>query len=295
MLLQSQSTIGSTLSVYTVRILSFTASISGPARIIDTIRQAFPPPLRWPTTSTDTSPARLLVRHIDDTDDTWCLVDGDAHVSRVHGFDNLQTLLIWLINSKAVGRLSSDYLLFHAGAVAIGATGIILPGVSGSGKSTLTAALIARGFTYFSDEAAVVDLDHGSLLPFPKAIKIEPGSLPFLADLYPELTGDGNDARTFLCPPNDVWPEAPARPAYIIFPRYEAGARTCLNALPRAEGFARLLDHSFSARGHAAAGVEQIVRLLQRCECYHLTVGDLDAAADAVLRLALGMPERDST
>jgi hypothetical protein len=59
-----------------------------------------------------------------------------------------------------------------------------------------------------------------------------------------------------------------------------------LNAIRRSEAFGRMLDHSFSAGNQAAAGVQQIVRLLQGCACYELTVGDLDEAVKQVMQLA---------
>lgn len=272
-----------------IGILSFHAHIVGPPLIADLVREAFPPSPAWSLTREPKPSLALAIEPILD-EGLWQIVEGDCLLSTVASLPELSQLIAWVINTRAVEQLGTNHLLFHAGAVAIGRSGIILPGRSGSGKSTLTAALIARGFTYYSDEVAVIAPDCGSLLPFPKALKIEPASLPVLAGDYPELDDavDRPACReshpTYLRPPDSAWPLSPATPAYVIFPRYLAGATTSMESISRAEGFARLLDHAFSTGNHAAEGVHQIVRLLQGCECYDLTMGDLD---DAVSKIAL--------
>lgn len=279
-----------------VRILSFNAYVTASERVIRAVETAFPLPLGWSDNGTAGIPVRLNVEHDNDGNDTWHVFEGSAFLRTVRDFSQLQTFLIWLINSRAVEWLSEDHLLFHAGTVAFGQAGIILPGQSGSGKSTLTAALIAQGFSYFSDEVALIDPESGSLLPFAKAVKLEPASLPILASRYPALARFNGDPAhvgtraTYLRPPDDAWPSGPVPVTHVVFPRYVSGAPTTLVEVSRTESFARLLAHSFSATTHAARGVQQIVRLLPRWACYELTVGELDDAVSQLLVLAGGVP-----
>ena len=44
-----------------------------------------------------------------------------------------------------------------------------------------------------------------------------------------------------------------------------------------------MLALSFSAGNLAADGVQQLVRLVQACACYDLTVGDLDDAVRQIM------------
>ena len=289
--MQLQTSADMALRAYTIRILSFTASAHGPACSIDAIHHAFPPSLGWLPAGLDEHQVVLDVRHSDTADEAWHVVE-DA--SDTYGFRNLhqlQSFLVWLINSRAVDRIGRDHLLVHAGTIAAGDAGIILPAQSGSGKSTLTAALVADGFSYFSDEVAVIDRGTGMLLPFPKAIKLEPDCVAVLASRYPELARASADPerdrsrQTYLRPPDDAWPDGPAEFRHIVFPRYIAGARTQLTAISRSDAFERLLAHSFSAREHAAGGIRDIVGSLQRCEAYELTVGNLDDAVAAIRQL----------
>jgi HprK-related kinase A len=281
-----EPSIGMPLCSYAVKIFSFRASISGPDHVIEAVRQAFPTAPAWPAALSDGVQLDLHVWQPDTTCESWRITENDMATHTCQSLAELQSLLVWLINSRAVEWIGKDHLLFHAGAVAVGQTGIILPAQSGSGKSTLTAALVADGCTYFSDEAAVIDPDSGLLLPFQKAIKLEPASLPVLASRFPDLEVHSVAQRrrvTYLCPPDDRWPSGPATPKLIVFPQYVNGAPTEMAPMPRSVAFERLLAHSFSAGNLAADGVKQLVRLVQGCACYELPFSDLDDAVKQIM------------
>jgi HprK-related kinase A len=251
------------------------------------VRQAFPTAPAWPASLSGAIQFDLHVSQTNTSSDTWYVTENNTTTHKCQRLAELQSLLVWLINSRAVEWIGKDHLLFHAGAIAAGQTGIILPAQSGSGKSTLTAALVAGGCSYFSDEAAIIDPDSGLLLPFPKAIKLEPDSLPVLASRFPELEVNSETQSrrvTYLCPPDDRWPSGPATPKLIVFPQYVSGARTQMSAMPRSVAFERLLAHSFSAGNLAAEGIQQLVQLVQACACYELTVGDLDDAVKQIMQ-----------
>ena len=65
---------------------------------------------------------------------------------------------------------TDDWLaVLHAAAVADARGAIVLPGPNGTGKSTLTAALVARGFAYLSDDCVPID-GRGLVMPMPFAL-----------------------------------------------------------------------------------------------------------------------------
>ena len=92
---------------------------------------------------------------------------------------------MWDVNRSAA-EASGEHLLFHAGALDAGGTGVLLPGTSGSGKSTLTAGLARAGLGYLTDELAALDLRSGQLLPYPKPITLKAGSFAVLPELDPD-------------------------------------------------------------------------------------------------------------
>ena|GEM_PF-7065954 len=275
-----------TTDVHTVQIGSFEVVVTGAACVVDLIREAFPSHPGWSTPHTNGHGSRLHVH--EDGDDTWQVIEGDALLRHCHTLDELQAYLVWLIVSRAVERLGSDHLLFHAAAISVGQAGIILPANSGSGKSTLTAALVAAGATYFSDEIAAIEAGAGSLVPFPKAIKLEPDTLPVLSSRYPELADRRllDRRATYVRPPVERWASEPVSPQFVIFPRYRAGAPTQLRSISRSVAFERLLEQAFSTGGQAGDGIQQIVHLIQMCSCHDLTFSDLDCAVDLVTHIA---------
>lgn len=70
-----------------------------------------------------------------------------------------------------VAEFAVSRVFLHAGVVAWKGQAIVIPGNSFSGKTTLVAALIKKGFLYYSDEYAIIDED-GYVHPFPKMLSL---------------------------------------------------------------------------------------------------------------------------
>lgn len=79
-----------------------------------------------------------------------------------------QWLLAYLLVSGVLA-LQPHLLCFHAGAVALDGTGMLLMGPSGAGKTSVTLALVEAGCAFLSDEIGAVRLDSGRLVPVPRA------------------------------------------------------------------------------------------------------------------------------
>ncbi len=71
----------------------------------------------------------------------------------------------------------------HAGVVSIGGRAVLLSGRSGSGKTTLTLGLIRRGAVWLTDEVALVAPDDRTVLPYPRALHVGPGTADLLSEL----------------------------------------------------------------------------------------------------------------
>jgi hypothetical protein len=138
--------------------------------------------------------------------------------------------VVWDVN-RAAAEASGVHLLFHAGALEAGGTGVLVPGASGSGKSTLVAGLTRSGLGPLTDELAAVDLARGVLLPYAKPITVKPESFAVHADMAPDAGGGPGTSRR----KGAEWQVAvgsgsgrrigrPCTPALVIVPHYEAGA-----------------------------------------------------------------------
>ena len=106
------------------------------------------------------------------------VVDGGVTADDASRDQAVAQLLQALDDLAATG--AGEALTFHAGAVARDGRAVLIAGSSGKGKSTLTAALVQRGWSYLTDEVAVVRLEDHRILPYPKALDLDEGSRKLL-------------------------------------------------------------------------------------------------------------------
>jgi hypothetical protein len=177
-----------------------------------------------------------------------------------------------------------DHLALHAAALAFGGQGVLLPGATGAGKSTLAASLVAAGFDYLTDEAAVIDVDTLEVVPFPKPLSLRPGSLDALGR-SPDPFEPGSQT---LVPASALRSGASGRAVptrILVFPGYQAGAASSLTPISRAEAMVELANNSFNfmTRGRQWLGV--LSRLVSACTCVRLVNGNLDVARNLLLAL----------
>lgn len=187
----------------------------------------------------------------------------------------------WCVSSKA-----HAYLIIHAAVLARQDCAIILPAPPGSGKSTLCAALASRGWRLLSDEMTLVRPADLALVPNPRPISLKNASIDVIRSFAPhEVFGPAvpNTAKGTIAhmrAPMDSIAAAhqAARATHIVFPRFEAGARTQLEALPKARMFTGLADNSFNYPVLGAAGFDALGRLVDACDGFSFHYSELDEA-----------------
>ncbi|MFO1092666.1 MAG: hypothetical protein U0992_05030 [Planctomycetaceae bacterium] len=91
------------------------------------------------------------------------LVDGRPHQADLP----VDAPLAWQFDTLTTLHVAqySPHVFVHAGVVRYRGRAILLPGRSFAGKTTLTAALLAAGADYYSDDFAVIAAD-GRVLPY---------------------------------------------------------------------------------------------------------------------------------
>jgi HprK-related kinase A len=206
--------------------------------------------------------------------------------------DHAFALLEWGVN-WAIAMRAHQFLMLHAAVLERDNRALLLPGVPGSGKSTLAAALALRGWRLLSDEFGLVDPATLEVLPLPRAIPLKNESIAVIrgfsadAELGPIFPRTRKGDVSHLRPPGDSLrrQQEPARPAWIVFPRYLARSPLRREALTRGHAFARLSQNSFNYRLLGATGFNALSALVQRCGCWRAEYSDLDAIADAMERL----------
>jgi HprK-related kinase A len=206
-----------------------------------------------------------------------------------HAFPMFEWGLNWCVSSRA-----HRYLIVHAAVLERHGRAVILPAPPGSGKSTLTAALAGKGgWRLLSDELTLVELGTGLLVPNPRPISLKNASIDIIrayvpdAVLSPPVHDTTKGTVAHMRAPGAAVARAAdcARPAWIVFPHYAAGAATTLEPLARAATFMELAGNSFNYSMLGAPGFEALGRLIDQAAGFRFRYSALDEALDTFARL----------
>lgn len=220
-------------------------------------------------------------------------------IDGIHPFDpfplsDALPLYEWGINWCFAQRFN-QYVLLHAGALALGDRGLIMAATPGSGKSTLSAALMLRGFRLLSDEFGVLDPNTGNLLPMLKPVALKNKSIDVIRTFSDEAwlgptfkaTRKGDVAHLA---PDDASVAAvrqPAKPALVIFPQYQEGADLTLKPQSPEQAFTRLAFNSFNYALLGPVSFNAVADVAASCPAYELRYSRLDDAVRCLRDLLL--------
>jgi hypothetical protein len=206
-----------------------------------------------------------------------------------HALASLEWGMNWCIASYG-----HHVLGLHAAVLERNGRAILLPGEPGAGKSTLTAALALSGWRLLSDEIALIRLNDGLLLPLARPVNLKNASIDIIRQRYPQAvfgpvsldTHKGTVAH--LKPPEEAVArmDMPALPAWVVFPRWEAGAPARFQTRSRADTFIYAGDNAFNYSLLGEAGFLALQGLIDRCECLDFRYGELEDALTAFDGLA---------
>ena len=174
--------------------------------------------------------------------------------------------------------------ILHSGAVIRDGRALLLTGQSGSGKTTLTAYLSATGFTYAADDMAALVAPDGLLAPWPVTQTLRPASWGALSEVIPQLVDIPvcaswkGEIKYFASPPR-ASPQELFPVQVILFPRYDAAAKTELVQLRPLEALQRILgDRVWLGHPLRASNVHSFLAWLEHTPAYALHYKELDAA-----------------
>ena len=235
----------------------------------------------------DAPPLRKLLRR-----QAQFYLDGQTPfrpLPRIQAAAMLEWGMNWCITAHA-----HQYLILHAASLARDGLGLIMPAPPGSGKSTLAAALCFRGWRLLSDELTLLDPDNLGMAAVARPISLKNASIEVIRNFVGEAvlsdavrdTVKGTVAH--LRPPAQSVAAArvPAMPRWIVLPHYEAGVAARLSPLPRARAFMDLAQNAFNYSLLGEAGFTALAQLVNGCDCYRFSYGDLEAAVALFAGLA---------
>nr|WP_314542781.1 HprK-related kinase A [uncultured Massilia sp.] len=200
---------------------------------------------------------------------------------QVQVFPMLEWALNWAISTRSHG-----YLMLHAAVVEKGGRAAILPAPPGSGKSTLCAALVNRGWRLLSDELTLFLPDDGRVVPVARPVSLKNRSIDVIRAFAPDAvltrpvsnTAKGTVAHMKASADSVARVQELAEPAWIVFPKYEAGSATILEPIPRARAFLRVAENSFNYSHMGASGFRTLAGVIERCASFDFRYSNLDEA-----------------
>jgi HprK-related kinase A len=196
-------------------------------------------------------------------------------------FAMLEWGMNWCISTRA-----HHYLLLHAAVLERHGKAVILPGEPGAGKSTLTAALMLSGWRLLSDEMTMIDRDDGLIVPLARPVSLKNRSIEIIRAFSSEAVfGDiAHDTHkgtvSHLRPSTDSVRRMgeKARPAHIVFPRWQAGAAPDLRPRAKADAFMHAASHAFNYSLLGRLGFDLNAALTDACDCWDFRYAQLDDA-----------------
>mgnify|MGYP000426174420 CR=1 FL=1 len=202
-------------------------------------------------------------------------------------------MLEWGIN-WCIAAHAHQYLLIHAAVLEREGRALLMPAPPGSGKSTLCAALAQRGWRLLSDELGLLDMDSGLLQGMARPINLKNQSIALLREFAPQavfsaaMAGTAKGTVALMRAPDAAIARRtePARPAWVVLPRYQAGAPASLQPLEHAPAFMEVAEQSFNYDIHGQRGFQALGRMMAGCACYRFEYSALEDAMRQFEQLA---------
>lgn len=189
--------------------------------------------------------------------------------------------LNWCITSQC-----HHWITLHAAVLERNGQAVIMPAPPGSGKSTLCAALMLAGWRLLSDEMALLDPATGLLTASPRPISLKNASIKVMRERAPGVvfgpmahdTLKGTVCHMQVSAESTERAEEPARPAWVVFPRYVADAPLTVTPQPKAQALLSLHRNSFNHHVHGRQGFEALADVVTQCGVFDLSYSRLDEA-----------------
>jgi HprK-related kinase A len=202
--------------------------------------------------------------------------------------------LEWGMNWCVTGYCHT-LLTIHSAVLERDGRVLIMPAPPGSGKSTLCAALVLNGWRLLSDEMTLLDTKTGLVVPAVRPVSLKNKSIEIIRRLAPAQefgpiaydTMKGTVAHMRAPSVSVARSDEASLPAWVVFPRFIADTPANLVLRGKATSLMQLAENCFNQNVHGRSGFDALAGLIDRCDCYDFSYGQLDEAIKVFAELPL--------
>ena len=230
-----------------------------------------------------------IVQTSTDSETTYSLFEGKNLITKSDNIDKLLEELEWTATLRILENLS-DFVQIHASGVVLDDGALLIPGPPGSGKTLLVLSFLLKGFSCLSDEIIFIHPQSLKAYPFPRSFHIEREAVNILPELkkyissHPYLDSSG---KVRLNPEaiRKNWLAEPAMPRWIIFPEYNQENSDQLIPIGKTHAISLLVNQAINLADYGAGGIDVLVDLVQKCDCYIFRAKSVHSSSVLVERL----------
>ncbi|MGS2721918.1 HprK-related kinase A [Paraglaciecola aestuariivivens] len=191
-------------------------------------------------------------------------------------------LLEWGMN-WCIATHDHTRLLIHAAVIVKDNQAIIFPASPGSGKSTLSAFMALSGWSLYSDEMAVIDLDNGTVAPLFRPVCLKNDSIGLVKKWFPKSiftetcrdTQKGDVAHLKGTTWNDFVNYSAVDIAAVVFPKFQKDTQLKIYSINQLQAFEGLSEHSFNCGVLANLGFNCIDKIIKNTALFEIEYSDL--------------------
>ena len=132
--------------------------------------------------------------------------------------------------------------------------------------------------------------EDGLLLPIPRLIPLKNESIDVIRNFRPEAVIGPSFLKTrkgtvaHVIPPEDsiLRSQETAKPRWLIFPRWVAGAPLSLEPIPKSQAFLMVATNAFNYEVLDQTAFRLVTDMVKACDCHSLVYSDLSEAVAAI-------------
>ncbi|MDB9493028.1 hypothetical protein PN441_16280 [Spirulina major CS-329] len=181
----------------------------------------------------------------------------------------------------ALIQAHSQWLWFHAGAVANPEGAIVFPADAGGGKSTFTTYFTQQGWQYCSDDVVPLNFYTQQIYPVPQTPRPRAATSTILS---PDQLTHAKKQAVKLTAQQISHQAHPI--TVMIFPRYQPDAETILSPCSVGQSMMNLLRNCINFPIHKTQVIPFLVTLIQEIHRFELVYSDRTAACSQLEHLS---------